>query len=125
MKIKYIFHNIEMWFLKLKYPENVWYGGSLKRKTALGSVGKGWSKIINNLYDAKPKHTRVVQVKEKYGTLRFYTECSTDWYEDLINFYEYKSGDICEQCGEKGTVRSDLGWILTLCDKHYNEHNKR
>lgn len=111
-------------YRKLKNPENVWYGGGLKRETALRSVGNGWSKLINNLYDAKPKQVKVTQVKEKFGTLRFYVGSAPAWYFDLINYYEYLSAYTCEACGEKGSLRDDLPWILTLCDKHYEEEIK-
>ena len=113
---KILYSNFRMWLKHIRYPENVWYGGGLKRETALHSVGKGWSKLINNLYDAKPKHTNVQQVKEKYGTLRFYVSSAPEWYFDLIDYYEEESSKICEQCGAVGKVRLDRGWILTLCD---------
>lgn len=113
--------NFRMWLMHLRYPQSVWYGGSISRKAALHSVGPGWAKLINNLYDAKPRRTKVVQVKEKFAGLRFYTSYSPDWYEDLISYYGLKSETICEQCGKPGKVRGDLGWYLTLCDKHYEE----
>lgn len=106
-----------VWLKHIRYPENVWYGGSITREHALSSVGKGWSKIINNLYDAKPKRTNVVQIKEKYGILRFYCTYEPEWYSDLIEYYEKKSGTICEKCGNPGKIRSENRyWILTLCD---------
>lgn len=114
---KVIWGKIVVWWKHIRYPENVWYGGGLRRETALRSVGKGWSQLINNLYDAKPKKTEVLQVKEKYGTLRFYISSSTEWYFDLIEFYESLSGTICEQCGRPGKLREDRSWILTLCDE--------
>lgn len=120
-KLKYMFYDFKRWLFLLKHPEAIIYGGSLKRETALRSVGKGWSEIINNLYDAKPKGVRVTQVKEKFGGLRFYAEREPQWYYDLISFYEDKSYCVCEKCGKKGSCRSDLSWILTLCDEHYEE----
>ena len=108
--------NLRLWLNHIRYPENVWYGGGLSRESALNMVGKGWSNIINRLYDAKPKNVQVTQVKEKYGTLRFYVSSAPEWYFDLIDYYEEKSGIICEQCGELGKMREDRGWVLTLCD---------
>lgn len=118
--IKYWF---KMKYMHMKYPENIWYGGGLKRETALLCVGKGWQGLINNLYDAKPKSVNVLQVKEKYAQLRFYISPAPEWYHDLIDYYEHKSGTICEWCGEPGKIRNDLSWILTLCDDCYNNHN--
>ena len=58
----------------------------------------------------------VVQVKQKFGGLRFYTNWGTDKIYELINEAEEKSYTVCESCGEVGRVR-DGGWISTLCDK--------
>ena len=119
--MKRFIRRLQLLWNRIRYPENIWYGGGLKRKTALHSVGAGWAKLINNLYDAKPKHVKVWQVKEKFAGLRFYLDSAPEWYHDLIAYYENQSNKICEQCGEKVKVRDDLGWILTLCDKHYQE----
>jgi hypothetical protein len=113
---KKIYYKLRLFFNHIQYPENVWDGGGYKRESALRSVGKGWSKLINNLYDAKPKYTNVQQVKEKYGTLRFYVSSAPEWYFDLIDYYEEESSKICEQCGKPGKLRLDRGWYLTLCD---------
>jgi len=63
----------------------------------------------------------VIQVKEKFGTLRFYTNWGTEEIYKLINEAEAKSATICEVCGDPGEVRNDTGWISVLCDKHYKE----
>ncbi|MEK6880416.1 MAG: LAGLIDADG family homing endonuclease [Nanoarchaeota archaeon] len=59
------------------------------------------------------------------NSLCFYMTCATDEMYDLIQEYEKKSETICEDCGKEGKLRNDLGWILTLCDKHYKENQKR
>ena len=109
-------YGLALWFNHIRYPENIWYGGSIKRETALRMVGKGWSAFINNIYDAKPRHTKIVDVKEKFATLRVYTSYAPDWFEDLIWHYEAKSAETCEQCGKPGEIRKNRGWYLTLCD---------
>ena len=116
-----IYRCFKLWYLHNRYPENVWYGGGYKRESALHSVGDGWSNIINKLYDAKPKNTNVLQVKEKYAGLRFYISGAPEWYNDLIEFYEGQSLETCEQCGKKGKPREDLSWMLTLCDECYEK----
>ena len=89
----------------------------------------------------------VDQIKEKYGTLRFYyhfggqseTIQSLDVmgvggirmmsksapFEDkiasIVTKYEEKSAHICEDCGSPGVLRPDLGWVLTLCDSCYKQ----
>lgn len=88
---------------------------------------KGWYPMIMELIEkiAKldtDKELRIFQIKEKFGGLRFYIEGGTSKeIYDLIDEYEKKSYSICEICGDEGHVRSDLSWIRTLCDKHYDE----
>lgn len=55
------------------------------------------------------------QVKEKFGTLRFYMTTYDDEIENLICKAEVKSGKTCERCGKPGKLR-DSGWWVTLCD---------
>jgi replicative DNA helicase Mcm len=62
----------------------------LTRKSALSCVGAGWSKLINNLYDAKPKDVVVIQVKEKYGCYDDKTEILT---EDGWKYFKDISGN--------------------------------
>lgn len=57
------------------------------------------------------------QVKEKYGTLRFYTNGVSDWQDGVINFAERISGHICDVCGKPGTLNDD-GWITCRCEEH-------
>lgn len=113
------------WNYKILRKERALYGTGLKRDKALRSVGPGWANIINDLYDAKPKDVHVIQVKEKFGGLRFYVGGAPRWYHELIDAYSHYSETVCEVCGEKGKLREDLSWILTLCDKHYDENNNR
>ena len=61
-----------------------------------------------------------VQVKEKYGTLRFYMSCETDEISDIIRETEALSSQTCENCGTSGKMRGDT-WFLVRCDKCYEE----
>jgi len=58
-----------------------------------------------------------VQVKEKYGGLRFYVQAATDKHHQYINFAESMSYRTCEECGAPGKTYTD-GWHMTLCDIH-------
>lgn len=59
-----------------------------------------------------------VQVKEKFGGLRFYTDCVPDDYiRGLISLAESLSVRTCEVCGAPGK-QGGQGWIRTLCVKH-------
>jgi hypothetical protein len=66
------------------------------------------------------------QVKEKYGTLRFYysTIIKTDFnvepivdkiISDVVTAAERRSAYICENTGKRGVSCSRMGWLRTLC----------
>jgi hypothetical protein len=63
-----------------------------------------------------------VQVKEKFGGLRFYVHgCSVE-HDDIINYAERMSYYICETCSTMAGVQSyPIGWVRTLCVKHADE----
>ncbi|MDE2166231.1 MAG: hypothetical protein KGJ66_07825 [Alphaproteobacteria bacterium] len=88
--------------------------------------GDGWFDLLDTLCgelaalgpcggdgDAHP--LRAMQVKEKYGTLRFYLGPATDEALALVAFAEALSARICETCGNKGRTRGTT-WLKTLCD---------
>ena len=56
-----------------------------------------------------------VQVKEKYGTLRFYMSCETDTICDLIEDAEALSSQTCEGCGAPGKMRGKR-WFEVKCE---------
>lgn len=64
----------------------------------------------------------VHQVKEKFGTLRFYVGAATDEMHDRINEAEKKSAEICEVCGKPGKIRGRM-WIYCACDEHTREED--
>ena len=66
---------------------------------------------------AKVHQVVAVQVKEKFGGLRFYTNGCDDAVYAMISMAESMSVRTCEVCGNPGKVRHG-GWISTLCDEH-------
>lgn len=58
-----------------------------------------------------------VQVKEKFGTLRFYVDGGDDYTDGVIAMAEALSGRTCEECGAPGTTNSG-GWLSTRCSLH-------
>jgi hypothetical protein len=57
----------------------------------------------------------VTQVKEKFGTLRFYYNGGNDYVDGMVRMAESMSGCTCEQCGAPGT-QIGSGWISTRCE---------
>ena len=101
------------------------------------SCGDGWYDLIDTLceniqsyIDNNSSETRVIsqvvaeQVKEKFGTLRFYTSGGDRLIDGMIWFAESMSGRICETCGNSGKLRNS-GWLVTLCDEHQTERENR
>ncbi len=97
----------------------------ITRREAKQCVGRGWERLIDKVYDAKPRSTHIIQVKEKFGGLRVYCGGSIPEFFAIIDQAEKESYEICEECGDPGKLREDLGWILTLCDKHYQKRITR
>ena len=57
------------------------------------------------------------QVKEKFGTLRFYYTGGDDIIDGMVRMAESMSAVTCEACGAPGTT-GGRGWITTLCETH-------
>ena len=99
--------------------------------------GDGWYNILNLLmsniqhytdwnnknfekgytqYKQVPQVT-LDQVKEKFGTLRFYYTGGDEHISGMVRMAESMSGVTCEECGNPGERRG-RGWIYTACDAH-------
>lgn len=79
--------------------------------------GKGWDKLIFPLKDAaEATGAKVLQVKEKFGGLRFYVADAPRWLEDMIDQMERLSYHVCERCGKEGKLRQG-DWLKTLCEE--------
>ena len=62
--------------------------------------------------------TKVTQIKEKFGGLRFYVTGTSDKNWALIRNAEQKSYGVCEETGSEVEVGTwNDGWIRTLCRK--------
>lgn len=113
--------------------------------------GDGWYELLRGLcgqivsaYEeaGQPVDIVIDQIKEKFGTLRFYYHFGDqDPGISAIDFlgvgslrisrgdtplcgkiagivakWEDKSATVCEKCGRPGQLRKDRPWIRTLCD---------
>jgi hypothetical protein len=97
--------------------------------------GDGWEPLIRKLSqeveaiivampEKERKKFRVKQVKEKFGTLRFYMGVAHDAIHAAIERAEQESAVTCEACGAAGKTRNN-GWISVLCDEHQAERQKK
>jgi hypothetical protein len=68
----------------------------------------------------KENHPVAMQVKEKFGGLRFYADNVTPEMDYYIRFAEAQASNTCEVCGDRGSSHGG-GWIRTLCGKHEQE----
>lgn len=62
------------------------------------------------------------QVKQKFGSLRFYVHSATPAQHAYIAFAEAMSARTCEVCGLPGEL-SKGRWIRTRCQRHQDERN--
>lgn len=107
--------------------------------------GDGWYQILDSLcaniqshidwqnenfakgyphYEKPVPQVVAQQVKEKFGTLRFYYNGGDDVIDGMVRMAESWSAVACEECGAPGTQNS-RGWIKTLCETHRKEREDR
>ena len=78
-----------------------------------------WAQLQKEKYGRGEGCTQVVavQIKEKFGTLRFYTNGGNEQIYGMIRMAESMSAVTCEECGAPGHTHGG-GWVRTLCDVH-------
>ena len=119
-----------------KYPKilvNI-HGDPKRTCMAFGlECGDGWHDLLDdcmnklqyicNICSSDSRDVQVVadQIKEKFGTLRFYVsayganEIENDIIDDIISEAERKSSHTCEVTGDRGELCKRGGWYRTLC----------
>ncbi len=108
------------------------------------AVGTGWVAHVNKITDTVVSRIKryndnrgtqfkleILQIKEKFGGLRYYfkiqglADYDVEFYNEThkyITRMETVVEHVCEACGMYGeTVVTDNGWTQTLCDKHAKE----
>lgn len=136
MKVKLSTRISNLW-LCFKYPFlrpwNRWSGKRVKffgwfgRYTELDAMPDAWKndfgiKMTKEIAQALKKTGgrkavrayRITQIKEKYGSLRWYDYNTTDEVLRIISKYTHYSTTICQYCGKKADYCTD-GWITYLC----------
>lgn len=112
-----------------KYPKIFRQKDLSKQETLMCwgfECGSGWYNLIDTLCGTIKNYldnvnecpqVEAVQVKEKFGGLRFYYDGGDDFIEGAVWLAESMSYRICDICGSPGTP-NNIGWIATRCDEH-------
>ena len=109
-----------------KVPEDYDYS-----YTELDAIPDGWRssfgiKLCEDLKQALEKQEglieqyRILQIKEKYGCLRWYDNFSTKELGYIVSKYEELSTRTCINCG-KPAKKISTGWISPYCDSCASE----
>jgi hypothetical protein len=94
--------------------------------------GDGWYNLLDELcgtIQTYIDHTKgveqvvAVQVKEKFGDLRFYYRGGDEYVRDIAEFAENMSSRICEECGSPGKLYTK-GWYKVRCDTCYEKEKQ-
>lgn len=118
-------------YLLEKYPKIFIQHSLSPQKTAmcwLFECGDGWFWLIKHLcaqlqWDIDRNEypqIEATQVKEKFGSLRFYVNNSNNEQSAMITLSERLSEFICEDCGSTDNVTQTRGYIRSLCKKCQN-----
>ncbi len=94
------------------------------------AVGPGWYRLVRRCHDAVvaefPDY-ELLAVKQKYAVLAFqafprpwrpggdWTTDESERLDDLVQSYQDASAEVCERCGDSGTLRTQRPIWLTLC----------
>lgn len=123
-----------------KYPKIFRQKNLSMRETCMCwgiECGDGWYDLLDNLCSELQFNTdnndypqvEATQVKEKYGTLRFYyisiAKNKEDKYlerkegaiDGITSFAESLSSTICEKCGNKGEIDDNASWLRCRCER--------
>lgn len=94
------------------------------------ACGHGWWPMLETLCETIQSHidqskgtcpqVKIEQIKEKFGTLRFYYSGGDDFVSGAVWLAESMTSHMCEECGAVGK-RIGGGWVRTLCDFHLAE----
>lgn len=91
--------------------------GSEANKWTMERVAADIDRAEYRKVDVEIKQVVAVQIKEKFGTLRFYYEGGDEYIHGLVSMAESMSAVTCEVCGNPGKS-TDGGWIKTVCSAH-------
>lgn len=106
------------------------------RVTSICETGDGWYPLLASLFEQLAALSRLSgvrfharQIKEKFGTLRVYFDCTGNGGDQdvfaiaslLVSAAEFLSGEICEISGAPAKTSQVRSWIRTACEPHKSE----
>lgn len=68
-----------------------------------------------------PQQVTCVQMKEKFGGLRFYTNVADETVDGMIDLATYICSKICQHCGTRENLGKTNGWISICCELCYHQ----
>ena len=98
--------------------------------TSITNVGEGWHPLIKDmeaLLNEIDPDFELLQVKEKFGGLRYYAHTrdrgdANEEFQEVLRRAESESERTCEVCGMPGENHpGTFGWLKTLCPEHQAE----
>ena len=119
-------------YVKSKIEHEILMRKIVRFERSFGGLRKGWYcwdwwKQIPPKYkeyirlrkslDMDAMQVRAIQVKEKFGGLRFYVDGADNEVYGMITMAEAMSYVTCEQCGNPGSLHHRGGWLKTVCSK--------
>ena len=97
--------------------------------TMYDDVPKGWKRAFGKIMLEEYREVLLrhgyldkfqwVQVKEKFGTLRLYSNAAPKEVLELERKYDYISGFFCISCGRINSPVLTSGWVEPLCEGCY------
>ncbi len=98
----------------IRYPFGMFFGKLF---------GCTW--MVGRRTNKKIQQVEAIQVKEKFGGLRFYYYGGNKEIDTMIHMIESMSYCTCETCGSTRDVSQTKGWIYTWCKDCQSKATKR
>lgn len=90
--------------------------------------GDGWYTLIDELCSGIQQHVDrehaeqvvVLQIKAKFGGLRFYYRGGDDAIRGMVEAAIKRANSLCDVCGKAGTLsEGETGWLRIRCLAHH------
>ena len=102
--------------------------------TELDFMPKGWRKAFGNMMMEELRDElikidfldgfRILQIKDKWGELRFYTNYINDEIDCIIKKYTTISRNVCIRCGRPDTRMTGKSWYSPVCKECHEQEQQ-